>query len=333
MTAPDAPQHHKAETAGHLATARVPFAKASDTVFAVRQMIRAGHFEAIDLVIVTDANGRYLGVVAERRLIEADETVTLAEIVTTDWPTVTPSTDQEHAVVAAAATSSMAIPVVDGAGMPIGVLTPKVLFEVLSAEHREDIHRLAGILRERSGSRHALEDPPLRRFGRRVPWLLVGLAMSSAATAVMASFEHILHKQVMIAFFIPAIVYLTDAIGTQTEAIAVRGLSARHRPLGALLVNELVTGGLIGLALGFVSFAGIWLVFGDAPIALGVGASLVAAGAVASGIGLLLPWILSRFGADPAFGAGPVGTILQDVLTIAIYFFVMTRILGMAGAG
>jgi magnesium transporter len=49
---------------------------------------------------------------------------------------------------------------------------------------------------------------------------------------------------------------------------------------------------------------------------------------LASGIGLLFPWALSRIGLDPAFGAGPIATIVQDVLTIVIYFLVMTKVIG-----
>jgi magnesium transporter len=41
----------------------------------------------------------------------------------------------------------------------------------------------------------------------------------------------------------------------------------------------------------------------------------------------MLPWLLARLGTDPAFGSGPVATIIQDVLTIAIYFAVMTMVL------
>ena len=51
---------------------------------------------------------------------------------------------------------------------------------------------------------------------------------------------------------------------------------------------------------------------------------------LASSLGLLLPWLLSRMGLDPAFGSGPVATIIQDVLTILVYFQVMTFLL--AGA-
>jgi magnesium transporter len=36
----------------------------------------------------------------------------------------------------------------------------------------------------------------------------------------------------------------------------------------------------------------------------------------------MLPWAFGRLGFDPALGSGPVGTILQDVLTLLIYFFV-----------
>jgi magnesium transporter len=294
-------------------------------------MIRRERFDSTDLVIVTREDGRYFGVVPARRLLEMEDAVTMAEVAVTDWPTVGPSVDQEHAVAVARATPAVAIPVVNGNGVPIGVLPAQTLFEVLSAEHREDMDRLVGILRERSGARHALEDPPFRRFGRRMPWLLVGLVMSSAATAVMAGYEQTLQNHVMVAFFIPAIVYLTDAIGTQTEAVAVRGLSARHRPLGEVLWNELLTGAMIGAALAVVAIFAIWAFFGQVAIRLGVGLSLVAAGTLACGIGLVLPWLLSRLGVDPAFGAGPVATILQDVLTIVVYFIVMTRVIGLTG--
>jgi magnesium transporter len=120
---------------------------------------------------------------------------------------------------------------------------------------------------------------------------------------------------------------LTDAVGTQTEAIAVRGLSLRRYPLARILLTEALTGGLIGLVLGLLAFVGIAAVFGNLVMGLGVGLSLFAAGAVASSIGLLLPWMLSRLGLDPAFGSGPVATIIQDVLTIIIYFAVMTWLL------
>lgn len=151
--------------------------------------------------------------------------------------------------------------------------------------------------------------------------------MSVMAIGVMAGFERMLKSDVTIAFFIPALVYLADAIGTQTEEMVVRGLSLHKLSLGRILVMEVVTGGLIGLALAILTFFGVWLIFGKVVVGLGVAISLFAAGTLASSIGLLLPWTLSRTNIDPAFGSGPVATIIQDVLTILIYFAVMTALL------
>lgn len=145
----------------------------------------------------------------------------------------------------------------------------------------------------------------------------------TAATAMMVGFEDALKTNIIISFFIPALVYLADAVGTQTEAVVVRGLSLRMRPLGPLLIGEMATGALIGLPLALLAFLGIWSVFQDIRLAIGVAVALFAASTIASILGLLLPWLLARVGTDPAFGSGPVATIIQDVLTIGIYFAVM----------
>lgn len=322
------PSVHAMETAGRLAVAAFPTALDSEPVRDVLARLSAGAFDVPDLVLVLDAAGRYRGAVELAQVLRAPPSRTAGELIRADWPRVAPELDQEHAVQVAAEAKVAALPVIDADGRPVGIIPPVVLLEVLAREHREDMHRFAGILKERAGSRHALEDPPGRRAARRLPWLLVGLAMSALATGVMARFEAALQANVVIAFFIPALVYLTDAIGTQTEAIAIRGLSARRKPLPRILLLELMTGGMIGLALAVVAFAGIWLAFGDVLLGLGVSIALLIAGTLASSLGLILPWMLAKLRIDPAFGTGPVATIIQDVLTIVVYFTVMTTLLG-----
>jgi magnesium transporter len=331
MYVSDATRSTGSETARSLATKSCPRAQAGLTVGALRQLLRTEQFDAIDLVIVTRGDGRYEGVVELKNILRADDGILIATLINRDWPKVTSEIDQEHAVEAARAAKVPVVPVVDDDNRPLGVIPAATLLAVLAQEHREDVHRLVGIMSERAGARHALEDRPLRRVARRLPWLLIGLAMSTGATGVMAAFENALEANVAIAFFIPALVYLTDAIGTQTEAIAVRGLSLRQRPLAYIFAGEVATGGMIGLALGLIAFVAVWTVFSDVFVAFGVGISLFAAGTLASTIGLLLPWILSRLDVDPAFGSGPVATIIQDVLTILVYFTIMTRLLTPAG--
>jgi magnesium transporter len=142
----------------------------------------------------------------------------------------------------------------------------------------------------------------------------------------MARFERVLEARVAVAFFIPAIVYLADAVGTQTEAIMVRYLSAGHAPLGRLLRGELLTGLLIGLCLSLFVFPATLLAFGDVRLAAAVTVAVAVAGVVASAVGLVFPWLLSRAGRDPAFGSGPVATVIQDVLSLLIYFAAVVAI-------
>ena len=35
---------------------------------------------------------------------------------------------------------------------------------------------------------------------------------------------------------------------------------------------------------------------------------------------MVLPWTFQRLGGDPAFGSGPLATVIQDLLSIAVYF-------------
>jgi magnesium transporter len=127
-----------------------------------------------------------------------------------------------------------------------------------------------------------------------------------------------------IAFFVPGLVYLADAIGTQAEAVAVRGLSLSHAGLGFLVGGEIRTGILIGLVLGALTLPGVWLVFGDLNLALAIASALVVAGGIATTIGLFLPWLLDRLGSDPAYGSGPLATIIQDLLSLLTYFAIVS---------
>ena len=172
---------------------------------------------------------------------------------------------------------------------------------------------MAGIRREECEIAARVEDPPSRRARPRLPWLLIGLAGGALATAAMAGFEATLQKTVAAAFFVPALVYLADAVGTQSEAIAVRGLSLTRGGIGHLLAGELRTGMLMGAALGLIAFLPTLLAFGDARLAAAVSTSIFAACSIAAAIGIALPWLLARWGVDPAMAADRVATVIQDI--------------------
>jgi magnesium transporter len=86
--------------------------------------------------------------------------------------------------------------------------------------------------------------------------------------------------------------------------------------------RELASGLLLSVAVA-IAFVPIAVVgWGDLELATGVGLALLASSAAATAIALALPWLFQRLGADPAFGSGPLATVLQDIFTIGIYFAV-----------
>lgn len=283
-------------------------------------------------VCITDEKGHLIGQLGLAALLSLPADAPVGPAARTDLPIVLDTTLPEDIASTALHHRLTSVPLVDAAGRLVGVVEAPALMDILRREHIEDLHRIAGISREEKQARRALEAPPLRRLRHRLPWLLVGLAGSALATFVVSRFEAVLAAMPAVAFFVPALVYLADAIGTQTEAIAVRGLSLSRVSLWRVVGGEARTGVLIGLVLGLIAFPMVWLAFGDTRLALAVSASLAGASAVASMMGLMLPWALQSLGSDPAYGSGPLATILQDVMTLLMYFGFVTLLIG-RGAG
>lgn len=310
----------------HMVT-RVPTALRTDSVQAARARLSGTQFDYAGAVYILDEAGRLDSYVPLTALLAAAPQTLLADLRLPAPPDAYPHTDQEHVATIALRHNLTAAPIVDTQRRLLGVVPPQALLEVLRHEHIEDLHRLAGIRHENMRARRAIEAPPLRRARDRLPWLLVGLGGSVIATVIMASYENALNANIAIAFFVPGIVYLADAIGTQTETIAVRGLSLSHAPFATVIRGEVRTGAIIGITLALCLFFPIWWWFQDARLATSVAIALFFAGTAATTIGVLFPWALSRLGRDPAFGSGPLATIVQDVLSLLIYFATISLML------
>jgi magnesium transporter len=311
---------HAHETSAHRISPHALRAHPGDTAAAVRERLRSRATHRWDLLCVVDAEGRLLGTLTAQELAALADTTAVEQAMHAGGPQVPPAMDQEEMASQALHHGVTAMPVVDAQGRLTGVVGPQALMQVLRREHVEDLHRLAGISREMEQAREAIEEPPLRRARHRLPWLLVGLAGSAVATLVVSRFEAALAARPALAFFVPGLVYLADAIGTQSEAVAVRGLSLSRAGLARLAGGELRTGLLIGLVLALLALPMVWAAFGDLRLAVAVAGALAGASTVAAVLGLALPWLLSRLGLDPAYGSGPLATIVQDVLSLLIYF-------------
>jgi magnesium transporter len=186
---------------------------------------------------------------------------------------------------------------------------------------------LGGFMAGSAAARTAVQEPIARRLWHRLPWLLVGLAGAVLAAAIVGGFEEQLSRNVLLAFFIPGIVYMADAVGTQTETLVIRGLSVGV-PIRRVAMGELLTGVVVGAVLGSVFFPIGYLAWGDGAVAVSVSLALFAASSVATIVAMSLPMLLHHLKVDPAFGSGPLATVIQDLLSILIYFAIALAIVG-----
>jgi magnesium transporter len=291
----------------------------------MRQVLLSTAFEYVDDIAICEAE-QLLGLICIERLLVAPEDTPAHAIMDADPPIVAPGVDQEVAAWTAVQRSEVSLAVVDADGRFVGLIPPWRMMAVLLQEHDEDVARISGFLSTSSSALAASQESVPRRFWHRTPWLMLGLAGSVGAATIVGSFERTLSENLMLAFFLPGIVYMADAVGTQTEAISIRGLSLGVA-IGRVARRELLTGLLIGLALALLMFPIVAFGWGDRTLATVVALSLFAACSTATAIALGVPWLLHRLGRDPAFGSGPLATVAQDLVSIVLYFLIASAII------
>lgn len=305
-------------------TTRVPVLSPSQSTAEARRYMLGKSFDFVDEIVVLD-EGRLVGLVALTRLLEAPEDTLLGDLADSNSVVIRPGESEEGAAWEMVRRRQSNLAVADSDGAFVGLVPSHRLIGRLLAEHDEDAARLGGYLASSGRARLAAEEPVSRRLLHRLPWLLVGLAGAMASAVIVGSFEAQLDEVVLLAFFLPAVVYMADAVGTQTETLLIRGMSASV-DMRTVVRRELITGVLIGALIGLTFFPFALIGWGDADVALAVGLALIASCSIATSVATVLPRLLARFGSDPAFGSGPLATIIQDLLSIAVYLAIATPI-------
>jgi magnesium transporter len=303
----------------------VPIAAPKETVDSVLDRMRGVRFESAGVVAVC-SGPQLVGLVTIERLLAAPGEAAVATVMDTEPPAVAPGVDQEHAAWQAAQRAESGLAVVDEQGRFRGLIPPQRLAAILLEEHDEDLARLGGFLKSSASARSASQESVGRRLWHRLPWLAVGLIGAMISAGLLAGIEGEMSANLAVAYFVPGIVYLADAVGTQTETLAIRGLSVGVG-IGRVARREAATGLLVGVILAAVMFPTISWLWHDMALAAAVSSAVLAASAVATMVAMALPYLLHRLGYDPAFGSGPVATVIQDLLSIVIYLAAVRLIL------
>lgn len=176
-----------------------------------------------------------------------------------------------------------------------------------------------------SSRNHTIDDitkiSPLKSIKHRLPWLVLGLVGGFIAAKIISVFEDTLQKNLTLALFIPLIVYMSDAVGTQMEAFAIRDISLHSRlNFWKYFLKQLITVVLIALILAIATFLITYPLYFSYSLSLVVSLSLFAAIVSSIFTGLLIPYFFSKKNLDPANASGPIATVIQDLFSVSIYF-------------
>jgi magnesium transporter len=299
-------------------TTAAPRVAPRDTARDAVASLSQGAFENATDIVVVDGE-RFVGIIPIARLLSAPPAKPVSDLVQ-QCPIAAPDEDVERWAREAATGGPRVVAVVDD-GRFVGMLGPQELLQTLEREHEEDLARLGGYQAGATMATHAARESVAERLRHRMPWLTVGLAGAMASAVIVSGFEEALQRQVLLAFFMPAVVYMADAVGTQTETVVIRGLAvgvSMRQIFPRELATGLITGGLIGVA--FYVFARI--IWGNDDVAAAVAISIAVSCSIATVVAMALPSLFNRVGTDPAYGSGPLATVIQDLLSIIVYFLV-----------
>lgn len=322
-------QKHDRHSAGRLMTNEFFSFHMNTTIGEVASHIRDNPgVELTRRIFVLNDEGQLIGFVPARNLIVNPHYLPIRQVMRPIMHKISVDSSRDEVVDLVERYKIPALPVVDEEDHILGVVTYESIVEVMEDIADETIASIAGTAEDFSE-----DEPILKRFIWRAPWLVVTLCAGLFTATAMTHFSGQFWFAV-IPFFVPLITGMSGNVGIQCSTILVRGISTGDISMGMrgeAARKELTIGLLIGLVFGiacglvvyFLNELGVEHVDLNS-IALGsiVSSGVFVACLTATTLGTFSPFFFARMGIDPAVASGPIVTAFNDVLSTLMFFLV-----------
>jgi len=321
------------DTAGGIMQTEVVKVRSDLDVAQAIEAVRAadvGDVGEIHEVFVVDSAGRLVGTVSPADLLQEKPKASLRAIIEPNPVHVPVSMDQEQIAHVVRENDLAAVPVVDAAGVLVGQILHDDVADVLQEEATEDIAKMAG-----TDPDEVYGDNVVRTVLGRIGWLLPAFVGGLLVAIFMGAASEEIKRRPILAAFIVVVVGMAGGVGIQNTAVTVRMLALgrlEHARLRTVVFRQLVVAVSLGLVFGLL-LAGFTLVYekdeadaGLSSITLGVAICVTIA--IGGLLGVVVPLLLDRLGADPAIAASPFIQTANDVVGAGILFWT-ARVLGL----
>ncbi|MBA6152929.1 magnesium transporter [Gelidibacter maritimus] len=316
------------DSIGRLMTPEFVAIKADITVAKAFEHIRqfGQDSETLNVIYIIDDAWRLIDDISIKDLILASPEQDVSELLDHRFVFLNAWDDQEAAIQVFKDYDREALPVLNKNGVLLGIVTFDDILDVIEEESTEDFHKFGSV---QNASKNPLKERIFSLYKNRIVWLVLLVFMNVFSGAALASFEDVIQQVVALVFFLPLLIDSGGNAGSQSATLMIRYLALGEIQLSdwyKLIGRELLVSFLLGLTMA-ASVAAV-ASFRAPEVIIVVCMAMVINVMLGSLIGMLLPFIFTKFKIDPATASAPLVTSLSDICGVLIYFSLAARYFG-----
>lgn len=288
---------------------------------------QAAKNDNISTIFMVTADHTFYGAMDLKDLITARQDTRLEDMIVTSYPYVYGHELIDDCIEKLKDYSENSIPILDNDNKLLGVITSQSIVDLVDDEMGEDYAMFAGLTAEED-----LKEPLKESMKKRLPWLLVLLALGTVVSSVVGVFEQVVSQLTIIMCFQSLILDMAGNVGTQSLAVTIRVLmdeSLTGKQKVELVFKEMRIAFSNGAILGILSFLvlGLYIALFKGKtwtfayaVSGCIGLSLMVAMVISGAVGTLIPLFFKKINIDPAVASGPLITTINDLVAVVAYY-------------
>ena len=288
---------------------------------------QAAKNDNISTIFMVTADHTFYGAMDLKDLITARQDTRLEDLIVTSYPYVYGHELIDDCIEKLKDYSENSIPILDNDNKLLGVITTQSIVDLVDDEMGEDYAMFAGLTAEED-----LKEPLKESMKKRLPWLLVLLALGTVVSSVVGVFEQVVSQLTIIMCFQSLILDMAGNVGTQSLAVTIRVLmdeSLTGKQKVELVFKEMRIAFSNGAILGILSFLvlGLYIALFKGKtwtfayaVSGCIGLSLMVAMVISGAVGTLIPLFFKKINIDPAVASGPLITTINDLVAVVAYY-------------
>ena len=288
---------------------------------------QAAKNDNISTIFMVTADHTFYGAMDLKDLITARQDTRLEDLIVTSYPYVYGHELIDDCIEKLKDYSENSIPILDNDNKLLGVITSQSIVDLVDDEMGEDYAMFAGLTAEED-----LKEPLKESMKKRLPWLLVLLALGTVVSSVVGVFEQVVSQLTIIMCFQSLILDMAGNVGAQSLAVTIRVLmdeSLTGKQKVELVFKEMRIAFSNGAILGILSFLvlGLYIALFKGKtwtfayaVSGCIGLSLMVAMVISGAVGTLIPLFFKKINIDPAVASGPLITTINDLVAVVAYY-------------